>query len=86
TDEEWAAAVARLQDRGWLTAAATATTTAVEAHRRIEAVTDECAMRPWATLGDERTHRLADLLRPLAVAAARGIPEENPIGLPRAGG
>lgn len=86
TDEEWAAAVGRLQQRGWLTATATATTDAVEAHRRIEAVTDEAAMRPWAWLGDQRTQRLAELLRPLAIAAARGIPEENPIGLPRAGG
>ncbi|NUO55212.1 MAG: hypothetical protein HOV78_01005 [Hamadaea sp.] len=80
TDEEWAAAVGRLHQRGWLTSAGTATTSAVEAHRRIERITDEAAMRPWHALGP--TDRLVDLLTPLARAAARAIPEINPIGLP----
>ncbi|NUT01841.1 MAG: hypothetical protein HOV76_00050 [Hamadaea sp.] len=80
TDEEWAAAVGRLHQRGWLTSAGTATTSAVEAHRRIERITDEAAMRPWHALGS--TDRLVDLLTPLARAAARAIPEINPIGLP----
>jgi len=85
TDDEWEAAVRRLQQREWLTAAGSATTDGVEAHRRIEAITDEAAMRPWKALGEESTERLIGLLQPLARAAARDIPEINPIGLPRAG-
>ncbi|MEV6964734.1 hypothetical protein AB0M47_06415 [Hamadaea sp. NPDC051192] len=81
TDEEWASAIGRLHQRGWLTSAGTATTTAVEAYRRIEALTDEAAMRPWHALGS--TDRLVELLTPLARAAARSIPAINPIGLPR---
>ncbi|WP_290860947.1 hypothetical protein [Hamadaea sp.] len=81
TDDEWDAAVDRLRRRGWLTSAATATTSAIEAYRRIEGLTDEAAMRPWHALGS--TDRLVELLTPLARAAARAIPDVNPIGLPR---
>jgi hypothetical protein len=84
TDEEWQAAVDRLHARRWLTAAGAATADGVEAHRQVEAVTDEAAMRPWRALGEQATARLIELMSPLARAAAQDIPEINPIGLPRA--
>lgn len=83
TDEDWAAAVQRLAERGWLTPEGGSTTTGVEAHREIEAMTDRAAMRPWQALGPQRSARLIEALTPLARAAYQGVPPWNPIGLPR---
>ena len=83
TDEEWADAIMRLADRGWLTREGGSTTVGVDAHREIEAMTDRAAMRPWDTLGTERTDRVIELLTPLARAAHQSVPAGNPIGLPR---
>jgi hypothetical protein len=82
-DEDWAAAVKRLAERGWLTPEGGSTTTGVEAHRVIEALTDQAAMRPWEAFGEERTARLIEALTPLARAAYQDVPAGNPIGLPR---
>jgi hypothetical protein len=83
TDEDWAAAVKRLAERGWLTPEGGSTTTGVEAHREIEAMTDRAAMRPWDALGPQHTERLIETITPLARAAYQGVPPWNPIGLPR---
>jgi hypothetical protein len=83
TDEEWAAAVKRLAERGWLTPEGGSTTIGVDAHREIEAMTDRVAMRPWDGLGENRTAQLVEALTPLARAAYQGVPPWNPIGLPR---
>jgi hypothetical protein len=69
SDEEWAAAHARLADRGLLAdGAITPAGTALRA--QIEQTTDELAEAPWRALGAEKTQRLADLLRPLAKSLA----------------
>jgi hypothetical protein len=69
SDEEWAAAQARLADRGLLSGEAiTPAGTALRAE--IEQTTDELAEAPWQGLGPEKTQRLVDLLRPLAKSLA----------------
>jgi hypothetical protein len=83
TDEEWAHAVARLAERGWLTREGGSTTVGVDAHREIEAMTDRAAMRPWEALGPQKSARVVELLTPLARAAYQSVPAGNPIGLPR---
>jgi hypothetical protein len=81
TDEEWDAAVRRLVERGWLDADGSPTPAAVAARDRVERTTDDLAAAPWRRLGAERTARLAGLLRPIAAAAGKYLPQPNPIGL-----
>lgn len=82
-DDDWAAAEARLADRG-LVADGALTDDGRALRDRIEQTTDELATGPWRHLGPERTERLAELLAPLraAVLASGRIPGGNPIGLP----
>jgi hypothetical protein len=81
SDEDWDAAHARLVDRGWIDAAGAATDRARDAFNEAEAITDRLAAEPWHRLGRERTARCAELLAPIAAAAATYLPEPNPIGL-----
>ena len=68
TDEEWAAAVASLQDRGWLDAAGELTEVG-RAHRQgVEDRTDQLAVAPWQHLGAEGCDRLRALVRPYSKA------------------
>jgi hypothetical protein len=69
SDEEWAAAQARLADRG-LVADGAITPAGTALRAQIEQTTDELADAPWQALGAEKTHRLADLLRPMAKSLA----------------
>ena len=69
TDDEWAAATARLRDRGWLADGA-ATPLGIEARDRIESRTDELAMAPWRALGQDDADRLRTLVRPMSKAIA----------------
>jgi len=79
TDEEWAAATARLAERGWIedgsmTAAGRA------AHDAVEAATDQAAGRPWRRMSPSGLAGLADVLLPLAQACAAALPEVIPNG------
>jgi hypothetical protein len=67
SDDQWAAAVRSLQDRGWLDGDA-ATAAGVEARRRIEDRTDALAMAPWAAIGDDDADALRSLVRPFSRA------------------
>ncbi|MGZ4727049.1 MAG: SCO6745 family protein [Acidimicrobiales bacterium] len=68
TDDEWAAAEARLRDRGWLDADG-ALTEAGRAHRQwVEDRTDQLALAPWQHLGLDGCNRLRELVRPLSKA------------------
>jgi hypothetical protein len=69
SDEEWAAAQARLADRG-LVADGAITPAGTALRAQIEQTTDELADAPWQALGAEKTQRLADLLRPMAKSLA----------------
>ncbi|GGQ25579.1 SCO6745 family protein [Streptomyces roseolilacinus] len=85
TDEEWAAAVARLAARGLLAPDGTATEAGRRLRTRVEAATDAAASRPWA--GDPAgTEAVAAALAPLAAGCARALRFPNPIGVPGGGG
>jgi hypothetical protein len=79
TDEEWDAAAARLEKRGWLTASGAATEAGRAAYDEVEALTDRLAAGPW----DTDAERCADLLAPLAERAWAVLPDDNPIPLRR---
>ena len=52
--------------------------------RDVETMTDHLAAQPWLTLGARGVTRFAELVRPLARAAAASMPQATPIGLPDA--
>lgn len=83
SDEEWDLAEQRLTVRGLLEAGRL-TDAGTRLRDRVEESTDELATGPWIRLGEERTNRLAELLKPMRekVLATGRIPFFNPIGLP----
>jgi hypothetical protein len=86
TDEEWEAAEARLQDRGWLSEDGTVTDAGRAARHEIERHTDELALGPWQALGDSKSQRVAELVTPFAqrIVENGAFPVPNPIGVPPA--
>jgi hypothetical protein len=82
TDDDWDAAVARLEDRGLLRPDGTATAAGTRLHREIEHVTDVAATRPWASLSADAAGQVADMLLPIATACATVLPVPNPVGVP----
>jgi len=82
TDTELDAAAIRLAERGLLEKDGPATAAGLALHRAIEDATDAAAARPWAGLGPEQSARLDEVLRPIAVACATGMPFPNPVGVP----
>jgi len=84
SDDDWAAAEARLRARGWLDAAGGLTDAGRAGRAEVEARTDALAEEPWRALGAERTERLLALLAPMARAIneAGGVPVPNPVGVP----
>lgn len=81
TPEQWAEGVRRLTDRGWLDADGRHTDAGTAAYDAVEMATDRAAARVWVDLGPDATERLAALLLPMAQAAFRELPSDNPIGL-----
>ena len=86
TGEAWDTALARLTDRGWVSADGRLTSAGQAAHDAVENATDWAAARPWARLGADATAELAGLLTPLAKACAAAIPYPTPVGVPVPGG
>jgi hypothetical protein len=82
TDAELDAAARRLTERGLIAENGVAAAAAMKLHRDVEAATDVAAARPWAWLGPDRTGSLEEVLRPIAVACAAGMPFPNPVGVP----
>lgn len=68
SDDDWTAAVLRLEARGWLAEDGTLTEEGRGARATVEARTDEAAVLPWLALGDGRCDRLRDLVRPWSKA------------------
>jgi hypothetical protein len=66
-DEQWEAARARLEDRGWLKGD-DATSAGTDARLRIERITDERAMAPWDAIGSDDADLLRSLVRPFSKA------------------
>lgn len=83
SEEEWAAAVERLRERGWLDADQQPTRTGTDARDAIEASTDRLATPVVRALGD-RAAELAEAMRPLAerIMEAGEVPTLNNMGLP----
>ncbi len=82
SESEWAAATARLAERGLFDAGRV--TAAGQAVRDdVEARTDELADAPWKAVGADRADRLVALMAPVveAIVAADGFLPVNPMGL-----
>jgi hypothetical protein len=77
SDEQWAGAVASLAARGLMTDDGTLTQAGQDQRASIEAATDELAVAPWATLGEDGRARLKAIGKPLVMraVAAGAFPE-----------
>jgi Helix-turn-helix family len=84
TDQDWAAARARLQQRGWLDAQGGLTPTGAAAKRHLEEHTDTLAAPPLDVLSEVQQARLIELVQSLGrqIVHAGGVPFPNPMGLP----
>ena len=80
TDEQWAAAAARLTERGLTGADGTVTEAGRAVHDAVEAATDQAAARPWTRMGAAGLAEVADVLLPLAQACAASLPAVIPVG------
>lgn len=83
SEEDWAAAVRRLEERGWLDADGTVTPTGAQARREVELVTERLAHPPMAALGADGRARLSALLTdPVArIVTSGAVAYPNGIGL-----
>ena len=86
SEDEWAAASAGLQQRGWLDDSGVLTDAGRAGRDEVEARTDELALAPWAAIGDDGCDQLLAALTPAlaALKANEAIPYPNPMGLPAA--
>jgi hypothetical protein len=64
SDDDWNAAVERLRSRGLVDADAGFTDKGRAQREEIETLTDQLAMAPWETIGEESCTRLRELVRP----------------------
>lgn len=83
SEQEWTAAVERLQTRGLLDPDGALTADGVELRAWVEQRTDEGAAPSWHALGTQRAERLVELMAPLvrAIIAGNGLMLGNPMGL-----
>jgi len=77
-DEEWEAGVDRLASRGLMNADGTTTDAGTEFRAAIEARTNVLSARQIATVGEDATRRLIEILRPLR----KGLTQEGRFGRP----
>jgi len=84
SDEDWAAAHARLVRRGILDDAGELTDFGRATRQAVEERTDQLALPPWQYLGEEKTARLLKLAHSLSALIVKqgGIPIPNPMGVP----
>lgn len=75
SEDEWAAAVQRLRDRGLVEDGSDSLSPAGRERREgVERLTDELALAPWARLGGEASDRLRALVRPFSkTVVASGV-------------
>lgn len=79
SQEEWDAAVERLQARGLLDGDGALTEAGTELRRDIERLTARLALAPYQHLGEKKLERLVELTAPLAAAAlANGAVPSGP--------
>ena len=75
TDDEWAAAVERLAQRGWVNGGGSLTERGANARSEIEDLTDRFTAEPVRLMGEEETSRLIAILGPLVDHLAGRIDE-----------
>ena len=63
-DDDWHAARARMNERGWLTSTAALTDEGRAARDWVEMTTDQLMLRCWEPLGEDACRRLRALVRP----------------------
>jgi hypothetical protein len=68
TDDEWAAAVSRLADRGLVDGDGSFTDAGRSFRDAVEHRTDELAMAPWEAIGEDALGELRGLVRPMSKA------------------
>ena len=68
SDEEWAATLQHLRERGWLNEEGTLTEEGKARRDAVEQRTDQLALPPWEHLGEATCKRLRELVRPLSIA------------------
>lgn len=85
SDDEWAAATARLVERGWLHEDGTATEAGHAGRDEVEKMTDELAAPAYRALGAEQVGRFAQLVMPVTMAAVKTglLPQQSTLGLGR---
>lgn len=83
-EQDWAAAIERLADRGLVDATGAMTPVGRRLRAEIEDVTDRLAETPWRRLGADGSARLAELLTPIAgrIVTGGGVPYPNGMGVP----
>ncbi|MER5640461.1 hypothetical protein ABT095_26365 [Kitasatospora sp. NPDC002227] len=81
TDQEWAAATARLTARGWLTPDGTVTPEGRQGRQALEAATDLAAGRVWQSLPQAELDHLTTALTPIAALCRDQMPL-NPLAMP----
>ncbi len=79
TDEEWAAAAARMTERGLLGSDGAPTDEGAALLADVEHRTDLAAARPWRD--EALAADFVDAITPVAVACAAELPYPNPIGV-----
>ncbi|HEV3473572.1 MAG TPA: hypothetical protein VG408_10305 [Actinomycetota bacterium] len=85
SEEEWADAVARMQERGFHDGT-TVTPAGRDCYARIEAHTDELAAEPWNELDDAEIDRFEQHMTALYPRISDGaVPYPNPMGVPKVG-
>lgn len=73
SDEAWLGSQESLRARGLIGADGAVTEAGAAAKARVEALTDELARAPWERLGEQRSQRLRELVRPFSKAISAGI-------------
>ncbi|MEO5724533.1 MAG: hypothetical protein ABIQ39_13135 [Ilumatobacteraceae bacterium] len=68
SDDEWAAAIARLEQRGWFDGTGAITDAGRANRQQVEDRTDELDARPWAVLNGDEQIRLATTAAELSAA------------------
>ena len=73
SDEAWLGSQQSLRDRGLVAPDGTVTAEGAAVKARVEEITDRLATAPWERLGQERSDRLRELVRPFSKAISAGV-------------